>query len=147
MMMRIKIFVCLVVLLSLNMNLKANDKEILMDLYLQTSLKVVNEIICESKDIILSQESEQIYIKPEAIMHRHLGSLGAILKMDQGDVTYIPLLFEDEKGFYIPITLRKVGSKLFKLHCNNCYYEWEGRVWDFQCPSCNSTDIQTLPNF
>ncbi len=75
--------------------------------------------------------------------------MSALLQMDDGEVLHIPLLYEDEEGYFIPISLEIVGNKLFKLHCNNpnCRYEWEGRVFDYQCPRCKSTDIIALPNW
>lgn len=49
-------------------------------------------------------------------------------------------------GYSREYELKKVGNKLFKLHCNHCLHEWEGGAFDFQCPECSSTDFVPLPN-
>lgn len=132
----------------IRLNGSQNDNDLLANHFFQICVKTVNELTSNSPGVISKFEEEQVYVKKESIIFKHINGFGAILQMDNGDMTYIPLLFQDMRGFFIPFSLKKVGNKLFKLHCNDCNYEWEGSVFDFQCPKeeCGSTNIVSLPN-
>lgn len=100
----------------------------------------------ESPSVLRSFQNDKVYINNESVWIDEISTDFFIILKDS--IVSTSFLFRDEKGFYIPVSLERVGNKLFKLHCNDCGYEWEGGVFDFQCknPKCKSTNIVSLPN-
>lgn len=147
--MKIKLFLlyCIISFFSENLNAHIKNQDDIIHHYLQVSESIFCKLMTESPENIKQYEDGKLYLQESKISQKS-GNLNAIIHLGNGEMIFAPILLNDTKGSFLPLTMKVVGNKMFKMHCNDCGYEWEGGVFTFQCDreECGSTNIVALPN-
>jgi len=136
-------FIFSIIILGKLANVLGNSSE--EELIFQ-SLGISQAISEQSPNIIKSLEQDKLYLKENRVCSIDQGML---LLLDDGQTFYLPhgYVFASHDGYFLPNSYEFfLTKKPFKNVCLKCGYEWEGGVFTYRCPKCQSDRIVNVPS-
>ncbi|MEX0961705.1 MAG: hypothetical protein WDZ28_02480 [Simkaniaceae bacterium] len=106
----------------------------------ESNHSLVKNISNKVPEVILGYTSDKLYLDDQFI---RCDSNGDFLIDYTEAMFYLPPLSLDQNGIYLTLH----DTKLFKLICRDCKYEWAGGAFTIWCPNCGSRDFRIALNW